>query len=412
MGDHFDSDDDPRLENDCNSWDIQPLAVLPQQPQELHELFHGQVDHLLASVMGSPTLGPIDASIFNESYFVDAISQTPAQTTHNSSYDCQVRLERENDGRCADCGAQTHEVKLDTSGKTCLMTKVPLTVPGEVHRGRCLFCHPLPASFIQRNSSGGIDINRDMPPPQSASEATQQQFKPQTTAPHRRRSTTSHADGQPYPMAFNRPLASQKRSSMSQDLPLSFLQEMSPSPGGGDRTAASFSDRLNSLYAYRNLQTSISSSNSDTASSSFASSQNLASPGIWSYKLAPVWTEGQHLPFIKKDIKSDDFAEQFQHQQLLIEQMQSQLNRFTEAAEASEESRVGDSGSLKSHQSHKTHPSLPSQQSSQIYPQLFSTLPPLVVKNIESDIAVVSQHSSCLTSGWNEWQQRLGSEKD
>jgi len=251
-----------------------------------------------------------------------------------------------------------------------------------------------------------------MPPPQSASEVIQQQFKPQTTA-HRRRSTISHVDGQPYPMALNRPPASQKRSSMSQDLPLSFLQEMSPSPGGGDRTTASFSDRLNGLYAYRNLQTSISSSISDTASSSVASSQNLASPGIiWSYKPAPVWTEGQHLPFIKKDIKSDDFAEKFQHQQLLIEQMQIQLNRFAEAAEASEESRVGDSGSLKSHQSQKTHPSLPSQQSSQIYPQLFSTLPPLVVKNIDSDIAVVSQHSSYLTSGWNEWQQRLGSEKD
>ena len=401
-----------RFEIDCNSWDdVQPLPVLPHQPQELHELFQGQHDHLLASVMDSPILGPIDASIFNESYFIDAISLSTAQTTPNSSYDCQVRLERENDGRCADCGAQTHEVKLDTSGKTCLMTKFPLTVPGEVHRGRCLLCHPLPASFIQRNSSGGIDINRDMPPPQSASEVIQQQFKPQTTA-HRRRSNISHVVGQPYPMALNRPPASQKRSSMSQDLPLSFLQEMSPSPGGGDRTTASFSDRLNSLYAYRNLQTSISPSNSDTASSSVASSQNLASPGIWSYKPAPVWTKGQHLPFIKKDIKSDDFAEQFQHQQLLIEQMQSQLNRFAEAAEASEESRVGDSGSLKSHQSQKTHPSLPSQQPSQIYPQLFSTLPPLVVQNIDSDITVVSQHSSCLTSGWNEWQQRLGSEKD
>jgi hypothetical protein len=442
---YFDSDDDP-LEIDCNSWDdIQPLPLLPQQPEELLD-FQGQLDHSLSlSGMGSPTLGPIDASIFNETYFVDAISLSPAQTMKNDCH--QVRLERESDGRCADCGVQTHEVKHDPSGKKYLITKVPLTVPGEVHRGRCLFCHPLPASFIPKNSSGGIDIKGDMPPPQSA-EVMQQQLEPQTTdqrrrltishddgqsysmalnrppasqtmmpqelpllslkdmspssgsgdrtTAHRRRATVS--DGQPYPMALNRPSASQKRSSMSQDLPLSFLQEMSPSSGGGDRTTASFSDRLNSLHAYRNLRASISSSNSDTASLSVASSQNLASnlasPGIWSYKSAPVWTGGQHLPFIKKDKKCDDFAETFQQQQLLIEQMQSQLNRFTEAAGASEKSRVGYCGSVKSHQSHKTHPTYQSQRSSHIYPQLSPTLHPPYVNDVGSDIAVISQHSS------------------
>jgi hypothetical protein len=116
----------------------------------------------------------------------------------------------------------------------------------------------------------------------------------------------------------------------------------------------------------------------------------MASPGIWPYKSAPVWTGGQQLPFIKKDKKSDDFAETFQQQQLLIEQMQSQLNRFTEAAEASEKSRVGDCGSVKSHQSHKTHP----QRSSHIYPQLSPILHPPYVNDIDSDIAVISQHSS------------------
>lgn len=53
----------------------------------------------------------------------------------------QIRLDRERDGRCADCGAQTHEIQLDASGQA---VKLPLSVPGEVHRGRCLFCHPLP----------------------------------------------------------------------------------------------------------------------------------------------------------------------------------------------------------------------------------------------------------------------------
>ena len=377
---YFDSDDDP-LEIDCNSWDdIQPLPLLPQQPEELLD-FQGQLDHSLSlSGMGSPTLGPIDASIFNETYFVDAISLSPAQTMKNDCH--QVRLERESDGRCADCGVQTHEVKHDPSGKKYLITKVPLTVPGEVHRGRCLFCHPLPASFIPKNSSGGRDIKGDMPPPQSA-EVMQQQLEPQTTD-QRRRST--------FPMALDRPSASQ--TMMSQELPLSSLRDMSPSSGGGDRTTASFSDRLNSLHAYRNLRASISSSNSDTASLSVASSQNLASnlasPGIWSYKSAPVWTGGQHLPFIKKDKKCDDFAETFQQQQLLIEQMQSQLNRLTEAAGASEKSRVGDCGSVKSHQSHKTHP----QRSSHIYPQLSPILHPPYVNDIDSVIAVISQHSS------------------
>lgn len=66
----------------------------------------------------------------------------------------QIRVDRERSGRCADCGAQTHEVKFDASGQAI---KVPLSVPGEVHRGRCLFCHPLP-SLTRRDthhSSGG-----------------------------------------------------------------------------------------------------------------------------------------------------------------------------------------------------------------------------------------------------------------
>ncbi len=55
--------------------------------------------------------------------------------------DTSVRRDRERDGRCADCGVQTHEFQFDPIIQD--RTKVPLTVPGEVHRGRCLFCHPI-----------------------------------------------------------------------------------------------------------------------------------------------------------------------------------------------------------------------------------------------------------------------------
>mmetsp|Transcript_41696 Transcript_41696/g.61236 ORF Transcript_41696/g.61236 Transcript_41696/m.61236 type:complete len:297 (-) Transcript_41696:545-1435(-) len=56
--------------------------------------------------------------------------------------DADVRARREKEGRCADCGAQTHEVKrLGFRGKR--REKIPLDVEGEVRRGRCLRCHPI-----------------------------------------------------------------------------------------------------------------------------------------------------------------------------------------------------------------------------------------------------------------------------
>lgn len=72
----------------------------------------------------------------------------------------QVRVDRERSGQCADCGAQTHDVQIDASGQS---VKVPLSVPGEVHRGRCLFCHPLPNSNSRRDThhSSGNSVNTD-----------------------------------------------------------------------------------------------------------------------------------------------------------------------------------------------------------------------------------------------------------
>jgi len=398
--------DDPWLEIGCNWDDIQPLPLSPlppqqqEPPQELPELFlQGPLDHSLASARRSSPiiLGPIDASIFNESS-IDAIPLSPAHTK------IQGRLERENEGRCADCGAQTHQVKLDPSGKTSMKTKVPLTVPGEVHRGRCLFCHPLPASLVQRQTGE----HGTRPTPQASADDLEQLFKPQM--PARRRSTVSQLEGQPYPMALNRPPASQKRSSMSQDLPLSFLQEMSPSSGVGQRTTASFNDRLTNLHAYRNGL----STGSDTAS--VTSGQNLASPGVWSHSSAPVWTGERQFqpPFIKENNggPKDDFAEKFQQQQLLIEQMQNQLNLqllnnqgddgsiYSQASQHSSK-RVKNqggndiNGSSNSHQSQQIHHSFVPQRSSHSYPQLSYPLQPYV-NNIDGDIPVVSGHSEAI----------------
>ena len=58
-----------------------------------------------------------------------------------------LKLEREREGRCADCGLQTHQLQIDPL--TGRQVKVPLTVDREVHRGRCLFCFPIfPPEFL------------------------------------------------------------------------------------------------------------------------------------------------------------------------------------------------------------------------------------------------------------------------
>mmetsp|Transcript_18247 Transcript_18247/g.41963 ORF Transcript_18247/g.41963 Transcript_18247/m.41963 type:complete len:370 (+) Transcript_18247:330-1439(+) len=54
-----------------------------------------------------------------------------------------LRRDREREGRCADCGMQTHE--LVRNRHTGDIRKIPLSIEEEVHRGRCLLCHPLPS---------------------------------------------------------------------------------------------------------------------------------------------------------------------------------------------------------------------------------------------------------------------------
>eukprot|EP00547_Thalassionema_nitzschioides_P004929 CAMPEP_0194200500 /NCGR_PEP_ID=MMETSP0156-20130528/1075_1 /TAXON_ID=33649 /ORGANISM="Thalassionema nitzschioides, Strain L26-B" /LENGTH=339 /DNA_ID=CAMNT_0038925505 /DNA_START=205 /DNA_END=1224 /DNA_ORIENTATION=+ len=68
-----------------------------------------------------------------------------------SDGELSLKRDREREGRCSECGVQTYEVRTDPqNGQT---RKVPLTVENEVHRGRCLFCHPIRTYQGQHNQS-------------------------------------------------------------------------------------------------------------------------------------------------------------------------------------------------------------------------------------------------------------------
>ena len=54
--------------------------------------------------------------------------------TINSADLVSLKRDREREGRCSECGAQTHELRVDQ--RTGARTKEPLNVEGEVRRGR------------------------------------------------------------------------------------------------------------------------------------------------------------------------------------------------------------------------------------------------------------------------------------
>lgn len=65
----------------------------------------------------------------------------------NSDGDMSLKRDREREGRCSECGVQTHEFRMDN--QTGQLRKTPLTVDYEVHRGRCLFCYPITHQQLQ-----------------------------------------------------------------------------------------------------------------------------------------------------------------------------------------------------------------------------------------------------------------------
>lgn len=64
-----------------------------------------------------------------------------------------LEMVRELDGRCGKCGLQTHLVHIDLV--TQKRAVEPLSIPYEVHRGRCLLCYPLAVDTIQRIDTAG-----------------------------------------------------------------------------------------------------------------------------------------------------------------------------------------------------------------------------------------------------------------
>lgn len=69
-----------------------------------------------------------------------------------------LEIIREREGRCAECGIQTHILEL--SRDHSIHVKVPLTIKNEVYRGRCLLCHPLP-SWLQQSKESPFSIQPD-----------------------------------------------------------------------------------------------------------------------------------------------------------------------------------------------------------------------------------------------------------
>lgn len=81
----------------------------------------------------------------NSSSFHSQLNPHSQQPQHQHSSQCDnlsLRRDREREGRCSECGAQTHEMRFNPD--TGSVVKEPLSVEREVHRGRCLLCHPLP----------------------------------------------------------------------------------------------------------------------------------------------------------------------------------------------------------------------------------------------------------------------------
>jgi len=61
-----------------------------------------------------------------------------------------IRLDREREGRCPDCGLETHTMVRRNDGS---FVREPLNIEGEVLYGRCLFCNPLDDLSASETSS-------------------------------------------------------------------------------------------------------------------------------------------------------------------------------------------------------------------------------------------------------------------
>ncbi|KAL7538385.1 hypothetical protein ACHAXR_008526 [Thalassiosira sp. AJA248-18] len=249
----------------------------------------------------------------------------------------QIRLDREREGRCADCGAQTHEVQFDPSGSGRSI-KAPLSVPGEVHRGRCLFCHPLPA----KSSSSRSRKKRSSTSP---SKHSHQQF--QYPGPD---------DGS----AYSQQHSFQRSSSVPQGQQLGYVEE-------------------NQLEQHFNnnqqppLRGQLQGYQQESSTSVCTASSQQSSRSIYSHQSAPIWGGGQQQqqqqPFQQQvaatnsngfNVSTDLLAENYQQQQYLQQQIQQQQQQIQQAQQQlqQQQHQHPDDGSVYSHTSHQSHHSI------------------------------------------------------
>lgn len=361
----FDAED-PWQEMLNGNWDDLPMQSPPLTPP-LQQQPSGSTNHSQNQNYQQFSIGQMQHDsngVFSPRQLPANAMTTSSQTGSICNEELQLRLDRESEGRCADCGAQTHEVQFDPSGSG-RMIKSPLTVPGEVHRGRCLFCHPLPASLSRK----GVDSNS---PPSQAFDALDQQPQPMPSRSSPLRRSTTSCD---QPLCLKRPSMSHdqplKRPSMSYNQPQTVPLKTPwlhtdlalPTPSLSDSQGYR-SELSNSMHAYRE-NTSCSVSESDSHS-------------VYSHQSAPVWSGGQqHQPPQHQAFKTEfsaDFVEKYQQQQQLIEQMQKELQL--------QQAKNLDDGSLSQHSFHSFH----SQQSthSQAYYPHSSSQQSLSTNHIES----------------------------
>mmetsp|Transcript_22428 Transcript_22428/g.44824 ORF Transcript_22428/g.44824 Transcript_22428/m.44824 type:complete len:619 (+) Transcript_22428:188-2044(+) len=271
--------------------------------------------------------------------------------SNDSANAFQMRLDREREGRCADCGAQTHRVQYDDDGRSI---KVPLTVPGEVHRGRCLFCHPLPSNSARST-------------PQEQSRKT---FSNKRGHYHQKSQMGSNYDnlypGEPVPSSHKR-----KESHLERHL------GRSEKSRGHNREFGS------------------------SASVCTASSQQSCH-SIYSHQSAPVWGNGQqHNQYGQIQQNQPQNAHGFAPD--FVEQYQMPQNYQQSQYQQQQQQQQDDAGSVYSHSSHVSHQSYNSHQSyqsQQSYNQL-STPAPLV--NISNDDNSVHSLNSVSPSPGNQY---------
>ena len=295
------------------NWDDLPLQSPPQTPP-LQQQPSGSANH--SQILNNGQFNMSQMQQDSNGFFsprqspVDAIT-TSSPTGSICNEALQLRLDRESDGRCADCGAQTHEVHFDPSGSGRTM-KAPLSVPGVVHRGRCLFCHPLPASLSRKR------VKSNCPPPQ-AFDALNQQPQHMPSRLPRRRSTVSSDQH----LSLKRPSLSrdqpQTRSPNQPSLCIDLTLPMPPA-----RPSSSLSDN----QGYRREFGNCTHSYRENISCSASESDNHS---IYSHQSASVWSGcQQHQPLQHQAVQTEsqlsaDFVEKYQQQKQLIEQMETQL---------------------------------------------------------------------------------------